>query len=171
MPVSPSVVLPKQIPQRAGRAIRIAPQLLEAAHKPGTDTLNELATSTNGLSAEEVERRLEEHGPNVVAQEQRFTRLRLLGKAMVNPLVILLLVLAALSYFLSDDVRAAVVMLVMVVLGVTLRFVQESRADAAAAKLKAMISVTATVVRDGKPRKCRSANWCPATSSSLRPAT
>jgi len=39
-------------------------------------------------------------------------------------------------------------MLLMVILGLGLRFVQESRADAAAAKLKAMISVTATVVRE-----------------------
>jgi Mg2+-importing ATPase len=38
----------------------------------------------------------------------------------------------------------------MVVLGVMLRFVQESRADTAAAKLKAMIKVTATVLRDGR---------------------
>ena len=44
-------------------------------------------------------------------------------------------------------------MLCMVVLGVALRFIQESKADDAAAKLKAMISVTATVVRDGQPRE------------------
>jgi Mg2+-importing ATPase len=41
-------------------------------------------------------------------------------------------------------------MTLMLILGVALRFVQESRADAAAAKLKAMISVTATVLRDGR---------------------
>jgi Mg2+-importing ATPase len=35
----------------------------------------------------------------------------------------------------------------------SLRFVQETRADNAAAKLKAMISVTATVVREGKTRE------------------
>ena len=44
-------------------------------------------------------------------------------------------------------------MLIMVVLGVVLRFVQEARADDAAAKLKAMISVTATVVRGGAARE------------------
>ena len=44
-------------------------------------------------------------------------------------------------------------MLVMVVLGVSLRFVQETRADNAAAKLKAMIKVTATVLRDGQPKE------------------
>ena len=41
-------------------------------------------------------------------------------------------------------------MTLMLILGVALRFVQESRADAAAAKLKAMISVTAAVVREGR---------------------
>jgi Mg2+-importing ATPase len=44
-------------------------------------------------------------------------------------------------------------MLLMVVLGVTLRFVQETKANTAAAKLKAMISVTATVVRNGQARE------------------
>jgi Mg2+-importing ATPase len=34
----------------------------------------------------------------------------------------------------------------MVALGVSFRFFQEARADAAAAKLKAMIHVTATVI-------------------------
>jgi len=43
-------------------------------------------------------------------------------------------------------------MLLMVILGLALRFVQETRADAAAAKLKAMISVTAAVVRSEEDR-------------------
>ncbi len=44
-------------------------------------------------------------------------------------------------------------MMMMVLLGVSLRFWQESKAETAAAKLKAMISVTATVVRDGAARE------------------
>ena len=43
-----------------------------------------------------------------------------------------------------------VVIFVMVVLGVVLRFLQEMRADHAAEKLQAMVSNTATLVRDGK---------------------
>ncbi len=42
-------------------------------------------------------------------------------------------------------------MALMIVLGVGLKLVQEARADSAAAKLRAMISVTATVIRDGQP--------------------
>ena len=145
-------ILPRRFPQRGAPAISVSPLLLEAARSEGKEALRKLDTSTTGLTEEEAERRLEEYGPNVVAQERRFRRLRLLGTAVINPLVILLLVLAILSY-LTDDLRGAVVMLVMVCLGVILRFVQEARADAAAAKLKAMISVTATVRRDGRPRE------------------
>ncbi len=67
-----------------------------------------------------------------------------------NPLVILLPIVLATLSFATGDARAGSVMTLMVVLGVMLRFVQEARADTAAAKLKAMINVTATVVRAGK---------------------
>ena len=66
-----------------------------------------------------------------------------------NPLVILLTALGVVS-FLTGDQRATVVIFVMVLLGVVLRFVQEMRADHAAEQLKAMVSNTATVVRDGQ---------------------
>ena len=61
-----------------------------------------------GLTPEEAERRLQEYGPNVVAEEGGSAS-PLLGKALINPLVILLLVLAAFS-FLTGDFRAGGVM-------------------------------------------------------------
>ena len=91
--------------------------------------------------------RLEVFGPNEVAQEAKHTWLSRLWTAVRNPLVILLSVLATLSYATADFAGGTVMML-MVLLGVMLRFVQETRADNAAAKLKAMISITGTVVRD-----------------------
>ena len=66
-----------------------------------------------------------------------------------NPLVLLLLALGIISY-LTGDLRAMVVIFVMVILGIVLRFFQELRADNAAEKLKAMVSNTATLVRSGK---------------------
>ncbi len=44
-------------------------------------------------------------------------------------------------------------MSLMIALGVGLKLIQEAKADSAAAKLKAMISVTATVIRDGTPQE------------------
>ena len=87
---------------------------------------------------------------------------------MKNPLVILLTALGVVS-FLTGDQRATVVIFVMVLLGVVLRFVQEMRADHAAEKLKAMVSNTATVVRDGQESERSLKILVPGTSSAWRP--
>jgi P-type Mg2+ transporter len=155
MPILPTAILPKNILaifKRAGAQVRVSPLLADVARIVPAEALEKLQTTENGLIEEEAQRRLEEYGPNVIAQEQRSGRIQLLGHACMNPLVILLLILASLSY-LTGDARAGTVMLIMVFLGVSLRFVQEARADDAAAKLKAMISVTATVVRGGLARE------------------
>ena len=78
--------------------------------------MKKLQTSKDGLSGTEAARRLKEYGPNVVAREARHSHLRLLGKALINPLVILLLVIAA-SSFLTGDFRAGIVV-VGIILGV-----------------------------------------------------
>ncbi|HEV2695092.1 MAG TPA: magnesium-translocating P-type ATPase, partial [Verrucomicrobiae bacterium] len=105
-----------------------------------------------GLGEEDAAERLEVFGPNEVAQERKHEWLHRFWTAIRNPLVILLTVLATISYA-TGDMRAGTVMLLMVILGVSLRFVQETKADNAAAKLKAMIKVTATVLREGKTRE------------------
>src|ERR1017187_7690412 len=128
----------------------------DAAVEEASAVLQRLGTSPAGLSEEEAAARLEKYGPNEVAQEKQHDWLWRLWVAVRNPLVILLMVLAILTFATaetsSDDI-GGVVMLVMVVLGVSLRFIQETQADNAAAKLKAMIKVTATVVRDGQAKE------------------
>jgi len=163
MPVWPTAVLPKNVLESLRRTnghIDVSSTLLDAASTDPAVVIERLGSSESGLTDEEASRRLETHGPNVVTEEARHTRLKLFGRACLNPLVILLLSLAAVA-FVTGDVRAGVVMLLMVVLGVVLRFVQEARADDAAAKLKAMISVTATVVREGRPREIPLAQLVP----------
>jgi P-type Mg2+ transporter len=129
------------------------PELVrDAATKDIAELFERLKTSPTGLSEEEAAERLEVFGPNEVAQEAKHTWLWRLWTATRNPLVILLTVLAILSYA-TDDFAGGTVMMLMVLLGVMLRLVQETRADNAAARLKAMISVTATAVRDGQQRE------------------
>ncbi len=131
---------------------RVSPLIVEVARLETILVPEKLGVSAAGLTQEEAAERIEKYGPNVVATEKQHTWLWRLYTAARNPLVILLTILAILSYA-TGDARAATVMALMVVLGLSLRFVQESRADAAAAKLKAMIRVTATVVRDGQPQE------------------
>jgi len=111
-----------------------------------------LGTRAEGLTSEEANVRLGEHGPNVLASDHRPGLGKLLAHALVNPLVILLAGLATIS-FATGDARAGAVMVLMIALSVGLKLIQESRAGNAAAKLKAMISVTATVRRDGRPQE------------------
>ena len=144
--------------------------MLDAAAKDGDELLRSLRTAPEGLTQSEAESRARTVGPNEVAQERPrgwFIRLLIILR---NPLVILLAVLSSISYA-TGDMRAGTVMACMVLLSVTLRFVQEARADAAAAKLKAMIHVTATVLRDGARGRFRCATLCPEMSSSSPPAT
>jgi Mg2+-importing ATPase len=131
---------------------RVADLIHEAAMKDAAEVLQSLSTSLNGLTDEDAAERLEKFGPNEVAREKKQSWVQRLWLAARNPLVILLTVLAILSYA-TGDYRAGSVMLLMVGLGLSLRFVQETRADTAAAKLKAMINVTATVIRNGQPRE------------------
>jgi Mg2+-importing ATPase len=132
--------------------IRVSPAVLDAAGKDGDALLQSLHTTPEGLTQAEAEQRARTWGPNEVAQERRrgwFLRLLIIIR---NPLVILLTALSTISY-VTGDARAGTVMACMVVLSVALRFVQEARADSAAAKLKAMIHVTATVIRGGNARE------------------
>ena len=173
MSILPTSILPRNILtalKRTPSQIRVSPLLVESAQSEAAVVFAKMQTGESGLSEEEADRRLEQHGPNVVAQEQKHPRLMLLYHACRNPLVILLLMLAGLSAY-TEDYRAATVMLAMVVLGVVLRFVQEARADDAAAKLKAMISVTATVVRDGLAREVPLGSLVPGDVVAWRPAT
>jgi Mg2+-importing ATPase len=132
--------------------IRVSPSVLDAARKDGETLLRDLRTSIAGLTQAEAEDRARAEGPNEIAQERKQGWLIRLLRMMRNPLVILLSTLSAVS-FITGDARAGYVMALMVCLSVGLRFFQEARADAAAEKLKAMIHVTATVVRDGAARE------------------
>jgi len=137
---------------RVGAALR--------ARKDGEEVLRDLRTAPGGLTQAEAEERVRSTGPNEIAQEKpQGWPVRLL-KIIRNPLVVLLATLSAIS-FATGDARAGIVIAMMVVLGVGLRFWQEARADAAAAKLKAMIHVTATVIRDGQEREIPLRNLAP----------
>ena len=156
--------LPDQEPQNAAKQtqsvpakaavtkIEVSAAVLDAASKDGDELLQSLRTFAHGLTQLEAAERARQCGPNEVAQERPPGRFARLLKIVRNPLVILLTALSTIS-FATGDARAGTVMAVMVVLSVALRFIQEARADSAAAALKQMIHVTATVMRDAAAKE------------------
>jgi Mg2+-importing ATPase len=123
-------------------------ELIEQSKADGATVLSRLGTRAEGLSQAEAEARLKQYGANEIARGKPQSALRRLLDNLKNPLVLLLSALSLLSY-LTGDLRAAMVILFMVALGVVLRYFQEMRADHAAEKLKEMVSNTATLVRAG----------------------
>lgn len=132
--------------------IRVSPAVIDAAHKEQEEVLRNLITSASGLTQTEAEERARTSGPNEIARERKQGWPVRILKIMRNPLVILLTILSAISFFTGDP-RAGSVMATMVALSAGLRFWQEARADGAAEKLRAMIHVTATVVRSAVARE------------------
>ena len=149
-----SIVLPKRAltGKQHEAAIRVSAILLEVATAEPAAVYARLATRAEGLTSAEAAAQLAAHGPNVLARDQRPSLAKLLWRAVLNPLVILLAVLATVS-FATADPRAGSMMLLMIALSVGLKLFQEARAGSAAARLKAMISVRATVFRDGQPQE------------------
>ena len=156
MNISPSNILPKLFPsvlkQQAAK-IQVSPLLIESSTSSPEPLLVRFGTSLLGLTGEQAAHLLEQHGPNVIAGEQSHSWLRLLRNAVINPLVILLTVIGVVA-FLTQDYDTAVIISLMVVLGLVLRFVQEYRADIAAAKLRAM----STCNNNSSTRWCRTGN-------------
>jgi Mg2+-importing ATPase len=139
----------REVVQATGAKIRVSERLIASARLSPEDLFRELETGPNGLSGEEVEERRRRYGSNEVTREKKRSLLARLWDNVKNPLVLLLVVLAVIS-FATGDLRATAVIGIMVVLGVVLRFFQELRADNAAEKLRAMVKTTATVLLGGE---------------------
>ena len=108
--------------------------------------LHRLHSTAEGLTPGQAKARLRAVGPNQVAQATRHTIVGEIFSRSINPLNLLLLSLATASYFLSDE-RVAIVIALMVALSISLGFVQEHRSNKAAAALRRMVRVTASVRR------------------------
>jgi Ca2+-transporting ATPase len=126
------------------------PGINAAWHALGMEVvLSRLDTTQNGLSVDEVARRLERFGRNELKEKPRPSFLQLVLDQLNNFVVILLIIASVISALLGDWVEAAVILLI-VVLNAILGVVQESRAEEALAALRKMASPEAQVLRDGR---------------------
>jgi len=107
-----------------------------------------LESSLDGLSASEAQARQETFGFNEIEHEKPLPWWRHLWQCYKNPFNLLLTLLALIS-LITEDMAAAVVIGIMVVLSTLIRFIQEGRSNRAAEALKAMVSNTATVIGRG----------------------
>jgi len=122
--------------------------LVEAARLPASDVATRLASSADGLSSAEQQRRLAVYGPNAI-RSHGATPLAILWRQLRNPLLILLGA-ATVTSFLVGEHTDALIILAIVALSVGLGFFNEYRSERVVEALHASIHHRALVLRDGK---------------------
>lgn len=109
--------------------------------------IEQLGSSDAGLSAADASRRLSRQGASKKGSDGQV--IQLLFSQFTNPLVLLLLFAAALSFFLKDHIDGIVIMTIVGISG-CLGFWQEWGAHDAVKKMLAIVQTKTNVIRDGQ---------------------
>ncbi len=126
-----------------------------------------VSDNRQGLTIEDARARLQRFGPNELAAEKPIPAWRRVLAQFQDVLVILLLVATAVSAGLWAYERDAALpyeafaILAVVLLNAVMGYVQEARAEAAVAALRAMSAADATVIRGGERRTIPAAEIVP----------
>ena len=102
-----------------------------------------------GLTTEEAKRRLEEIGSNELTPEEKPSFFRKLLSSLKEPMFLLLMI-AAMLYFLLGEPGDGLIMLVFVVFVLGIEVFQEWKTDRSLSALRDLSSPRITVLRDGK---------------------
>jgi len=124
------------------------------------EAMRELNAKMDGLSSEEVQKRLEEFGPNELKKEKGKSPVRLFLEQFTDILIIILLIATALSMVIGEFYDAIVIIAIVMACAV-LGFTQEYKAEKALEALKKMTAPTATVLRDGKEMQLETRDLVP----------
>lgn len=119
---------------------------------PYTQTMDQLLDQDHieldqGLTNEEANHRLQQNGPNALIQKKQ-SKLKRFFKQFNNSITYILLVAAIATFFLREYSDSIVIGLV-VIINALIGYFQESKASEAIEKIKQMLQVSATVVREG----------------------
>ena len=116
--------------------------------------LEGLRTDRQGLSAQEAEKRLREHGENRLKEAEKLTLFQRFVQQLKDPMLLILLAAAAVSAVTNilshESFTEVIIILLVVLLNAVLGVVQESKAEAAIEALQTMTAATSKVLRDGK---------------------
>lgn len=116
-----------------------------------TAVLADLTVDTGGLTEDEATRRLASFGPNRLRQPPRQSPLVRFLLQFHNVLIYVLLAAGAITLAIRHWVDAGVIFGV-VVINAVIGFLQEGKAERALESIRQMLSLQATVIRDGARR-------------------
>lgn len=113
------------------------------------DILNSLNTSSYGLSNKEAEDRIDRFGENIFEEKKSTSKFMIFINQFKNPITMILIFAAILSIFLKDY-SDGIIILIIIMISAFLSYRHESKASDAVKKLLSSVSVTSSVLRNGK---------------------
>ncbi|MFD2597938.1 cation-transporting P-type ATPase [Sphingobacterium corticis] len=117
------------------------------------DVISSLKTdSSDGLSSSTANKLLEKHGPNELPQKKKQSDIVRFFKHFHDVLIYVLLVAAVITTILGHYTDTIVIILVAII-NATIGFVQEGKAEKALESIKGILSLKATVLREGKRKE------------------
>lgn len=119
-----------------------------------------LKTTEQGLTNEAADDRLQQYGPNRLAEEETVSRLKILIHQFTSPLIYILLVAAVVTAFLGEYIDTGVI-LAIVLLNAVIGYIQEYKAEKSVRALKKMVVPKARVLRNGKEKEIQSERLVP----------
>ena len=129
------------------------------------EALKALGSSVNGLSTREASSRLEQYGPNRLAEGERMSLVLRFFKQLADPMIMVLLAAAAISgvtaIYADESMADVIIILFVVILNAVLGVIQESKAEQAIEALKTMSAASSRVLRDGQLRVIKSEELVP----------
>ena len=118
------------------------------------EVLQQLDSNSRGLTGQEAKRRLEENGPNRLAEGKKESLIHRFLKELADPMIIILIVAAVISgitaVYSGDSFADVIIIMVVVLINAILGVVQESKAEKAIAALQEIAAATSKVLRDGE---------------------
>ena len=122
--------------------------------------LQAVSSGRQGLTQAEARSRLEKNGKNKLAQPKKDSLLKRFFMQMVDPMILILLVAAAISGALAvyenESFTDVIIILFVVVVNAILGVYQENKAEKAIEALQEMAAATSKVLRDGQMMTVRS---------------
>ena len=129
--------------------------MMKAYCKEFQDVLAAVDSTAEGLSTQQAQERLAKYGPNKLKEAEKPTLLQRFLTQLKDPMLIILLVAAAVSAVTGmlaneNEWAEVIIILAVVLLNAILGVIQESKAEAAIEALQTMTAATCKVLRDGK---------------------
>ena len=118
------------------------------------EVLRQLDGNSQGLTGQEAKKRLEEHGPNRLAEGKKESLIHRFLKELADPMILILIVAAAISgvtaVYSGESFADVIIIMAVVVINAVLGVLQESKAEKAIAALQEIAAATSKVLRDGE---------------------